>query len=113
MMADVEQKGRVTMYKKTGCPYCEKAVTLLEGKYGLKIDYVDIESEQRDEILSQMRNFSGGANTVPQIFFNSDHLGGNNEVQQLDIAGGLEEKVSTVKGTEVSMMMDGWFHPHY
>ena len=42
-----EQLGRVTMYKKVGCPYCIKATELLEGKYKLKIDFVDIESEKR------------------------------------------------------------------
>jgi len=36
------QLGRVTMYKKEGCPYCVKAISLLEGKYGLDINYVDI-----------------------------------------------------------------------
>ena len=42
-----EQLGRVTMYKKVGCPYCIKATELLEGKYKLKVDFVDIESEKR------------------------------------------------------------------
>jgi hypothetical protein len=37
------QLGRVTMYKKEGCPYCVKARGLLEEKYQLKIDFVDIE----------------------------------------------------------------------
>lgn len=41
------QLGRVTMYKKNGCPYCARAIELLEGKYQLKVDYVDIESEKR------------------------------------------------------------------
>ena len=41
------QLGRVTMYKKNGCPYCARAIELLEGKYQLKINYVDIESENR------------------------------------------------------------------
>lgn len=30
-----------------------------------------------------MRTFSGGRNTVPQIFFNADHLGGNDDVQKV------------------------------
>jgi Glutaredoxin len=42
-----EQLGVVTMYKKEGCPYCMKARTLLEEKYGLRISFVDIESENR------------------------------------------------------------------
>jgi len=74
----VEQKGRVTMYKKVGCPHCAKAQELLEGKYGLAVTYVDVMTEgQSEEILQQMRTFSGGRNTVPQVFFNSEHLGGN------------------------------------
>lgn len=37
------QEGRVTMYKKESCPFCKKARDLLEGKYQLRIDYVDVE----------------------------------------------------------------------
>lgn len=60
-----------------------------------------------------MRTFSGGRNTVPQIFFNSEHLGGNDDVQTLEAEGKLREKVETVRKTPVTMMMDHWYHPHY
>ena len=109
----VEQKGRVTMYKKEGCPFCLKAQGLLEGKYGLTVNYVDIKSEQSEEILNQMRTFSGGRNTVPQIFFNADHLGGNDDIQKMDADGILIKKIETMRNTPVSMMMDHWFHPWY
>ena len=112
-MQSGDQLGIVTMYKKEGCPYCAKAKDLLEGKYGLNIKFVDIEGEKRDDILLQMRNFSGGRNTVPQIFFNSLHLGGNDDVQQLEANGFLAEKVEIVKKTPVTMMMDHWYHPWY
>jgi glutaredoxin 3 len=102
------------MYKKEGCPYCIKARELLETKHELSITFVDIESpENRDEILNQMRTFSGGRNTVPQIFFNSEHLGGNDDVQKLEAEGKLADKVKAVKATPVSMMMDHWYHPWY
>ena len=60
-----------------------------------------------------MRTFSGGRNTVPQIFFNSEHLGGNDDVQKLDADGLLVSKIDSVKKTAVSMMMDHWYHPWY
>lgn len=60
-----------------------------------------------------MRTFSGGRNTVPQIFFNADHLGGNDDLHKLDESGLLKDKVEAVKSTPVSMMMDHWFHPWY
>ena len=109
----IEQKGRVTMYKKEGCPFCLKAQGLLEGKYGLAVTYVDIKSEQSEDILQQMRTFSGGRNTVPQIFFNAEHLGGNDDVQKMDVDGVLVKKIEMVRTTAVSMMMDHWFHPWY
>ena len=60
-----------------------------------------------------MRTFSGGRNTVPQIFFNSEHLGGNDDVQKLDADGKLVDKVEILRRTEVTMMMDHWYHPWY
>ncbi len=47
MMQSQEQLGRVTMYKKEGCPYCSKAKTLLQEKYQLNVTYVDVESANR------------------------------------------------------------------
>jgi hypothetical protein len=67
----------------------------------------------REEKLQQMRTFSGGRNTVPQIFFNSEHLGGNDDVQKLDRDGILKAKVEEVRQNAVSMMQDHWFHPWY
>lgn len=110
------QLGRVTVYKKDSCPYCNKARELLEGKYGLQLSLVDIEepdAKKREEMLQQMRTFSGGRNTVPQIFFNSEHLGGCDDVHALDAAGKLAEKVSKVRSEEVTMMQEGWYHPWY
>lgn len=67
----------------------------------------------RAEILQQMRTFSGGRNTVPQIFFNAEHIGGNDDVQKLEKEGKLATKVEYVKNTPVTMMMDHWHHPWY
>lgn len=38
------QLGIVTMYKKEGCPFCAKAIDLLENKHHLNITYVDIQN---------------------------------------------------------------------
>lgn len=108
-----EQKGIVTIYKKNGCPHCIKAIELLEKKYELNITFVDIESPESDEILYQMKTFSGGRSTVPQIFFNSDHLGGNSDIQELESKGVLKDKVSAVRNTPVSTMLPNWYHPWY
>ena len=60
-----------------------------------------------------MRTFSGGRNTVPQILLNSEHLGGNDDVQKLEADGTLASKVDYIRKTPVSMMQDHWYHPWY
>ena len=57
-----------------------------------------------------MRTFSGGRNTVPQIFFNSDHIGGNDDLQKLETDGKLDLKISKVRKEAVSMMQDNWLN---
>ena len=111
-LLDAEQLGRVTIYTKQGCPHCIKAKDPLVGKYVLVVTEVDIEGEKQADILLQMRQFSGGRNTVPQVFFNEEHIGGNDDVQALDAEGQLEAKAENVKSTP-AMMQEGWFHPWY
>lgn len=68
---------------------------------------------QREQKIQQMRIFSGGRYTVPQIFFNAEHLGGFKDISELEVAGVLSEKVAKLKSTPPTMMMDSWFHPWY
>ena len=78
------------------------------------LQFVDVETEGKaDDILHQMRSFSGGRNTVPQIFFNAKHIGGNDDLQKLHEDGKLKDEVDIVMKTPVTMMMDNWYHPWY
>jgi glutaredoxin 3 len=106
------QKGIVTVYSKSTCPHCVAAKELLTSKYDLEVVEIDVLGPETDAVLQQMRTFSGGRNTVPQVFFNSKHLGGNDDVQSLDTSGALEAEVEIVKNTP-AMMMPNWFHPWY
>ena len=61
-----------TVYGKKGCPFCEKAVELLESKQE-SYSYIDIDKlpEAREYIRSI------GATKVPQVFDDEDnHIGG-------------------------------------
>ncbi|CAM9811165.1 unnamed protein product [Pylaiella littoralis] len=108
-----EQKGLVTVYHKETCPYCKKALTLLEEDYSLSVTRVDVlEGEDSEKKIRQMKTFSG-ANTVPQVFFNSEHLGGNDDVQKLHADGKLEALVAKVRAEAPGMMKPTWYHPWY
>jgi len=76
----------IVMYSKPWCPYCEQARALLTAK-GVSFQDIDIEAqpEQREEMIRRSRR-----RTVPQIFIGERHIGGSDDMQELDSAGGLE-----------------------
>lgn len=81
----------VVMYSKSWCPYCTRARSLLTSK-GAQITEIDIEAqpEQRAEMLRR-----AGRSTVPQIFIGERHIGGSDDLHELDAAGDLD---SLLKG---------------
>ena len=47
------------------------------------------------------------------MFFNSEHLGGNDDVQKLNESGKLEAMVAKVRAEAPGMMKPTWYHPWY
>ncbi|MFI4894952.1 MAG: glutaredoxin 3 [Steroidobacterales bacterium] len=76
----------ILMFAKAWCPYCDRARALLQSK-NLSFDEIDIEArpEQREEMIRRT-----GRRTVPQIFIGERHVGGSEELHELDASGGLE-----------------------
>ena len=76
----------VVMYATSWCPYCARARALLASK-GVAFQEIDIEA-QPDEREAMIRR--SGRSTVPQIFIGERHIGGSDELQELESAGGLD-----------------------
>jgi glutaredoxin 3 len=76
----------VRMYTTQTCPYCHRAKALLLQRGVRDIDEVrvDLEPAQR----AQMRQLTG-RHTVPQIFIGDTHVGGCDDLIDLDRRGGL------------------------
>mmetsp|Transcript_37466 Transcript_37466/g.47779 ORF Transcript_37466/g.47779 Transcript_37466/m.47779 type:complete len:159 (+) Transcript_37466:133-609(+) len=109
------QEGIATLYIKQTCPHCKEAIALLKDEYQLDLSIVDIEEGDDAEIKSkirQMKQFSF-RKTVPQVFFNSKHLGGNDDVQTLHKDGKLAGLIDEMNSEGKPTIEDGWFHPHY
>ncbi|MEE8389141.1 MAG: glutaredoxin 3 [Acidiferrobacterales bacterium] len=77
---------RVRVYCTATCGYCQMALRLLE-KRGAAVDKirVDLEPEKRAEMVDR-----SGSRTVPQIFIGDRHIGGYNELAELDMDDELE-----------------------
>lgn len=72
-------KGRVTIYSTTGCPHCKHAKSILN-QFG--IPFVDIDLETYPQARKEMHEKTD-RRTVPQIFFNGIHVGGDDEFTNL------------------------------
>ncbi len=76
----------VTMYYSDSCPFCKNAEKLLLSK-GVEIDKIDTqqESERFADIIAQI-----GSDSVPQIFIDGKHIGGFDDLSELDMDDELE-----------------------
>ena len=80
-MADVQ------IYTSMFCGYCARAKQLLKKKGAA---FTEIGVDMKPELRAEMRERAGGANTVPQIFINGQHIGGSDDLYALDDRGGLD-----------------------
>ena len=77
---------KVTIYTKPYCPYCVRAVDLLEQK---GIAFTEIEAAFDSAKRQEMIQRSGRA-TFPQIFVGERHIGGCDDMMALERAGKLD-----------------------
>lgn len=76
----------IEIYSKAGCGFCEAAKNLLKAK---GMEYQEIRVDLEEGRLQEMLDKSNGQRTVPQIFIDSNHVGGFTELRALDQAGKL------------------------
>ncbi|HJV28483.1 MAG TPA: glutaredoxin 3 [Aromatoleum sp.] len=79
---------KVRMYATAVCPYCVRAEQLLRRKGVAEIEKirVDLDPARRDEMMSIT-----GRRTVPQIFIGETHVGGCDDLYELEHQGRLDE----------------------
>lgn len=82
---------KAVMYATNWCPYCSRARELLESK-GVALEEIDVEArpEARQEMISR-----SGRRTVPQIFIGGTHVGGCDDLLELEARGGLDKLLQT------------------
>lgn len=82
----------IVMYTTRFCPYCLRARSLLNHKGWVFEDIaVDGDPALRAEMMEK-----SGRHTVPQIWIGDRHVGGWDELAQLETAGKLGEMVEGV-----------------
>ena len=78
---------RVTIYTRPYCPYCVRAVSLLEQK---GVAFTEIEAAFDPDKRQEMIQRAGGRATFPQIFVGDQHIGGCDDMMDLERSGRLD-----------------------
>ncbi|HYD44185.1 MAG TPA: glutaredoxin 3 [Phenylobacterium sp.] len=81
----------VTIYTKPYCPYCIRALDLLEKK---GVEFTEIEAAFDPEKKREMIQRANGGSTFPQIFIGETHIGGSDDMMALERAGKLDAMLS-------------------
>ena len=76
----------ITVYSGPMCNFCDAAKRLLS-RNNLNYDEIDISTKEglRDEMTKR----ANGRRTIPQIFFDDYHVGGYQELRELEKTGKL------------------------
>ena len=75
------------MYCTAVCPYCQRAEALLKRKGVIEIEKIriDLDPAQREVMMERTQR-----RTVPQIYVGDTHVGGFDDLYELDQDGKLD-----------------------
>ena len=83
----MKTNNKVVIYTSSLCGYCYKAKSLLKKK-NIFFDEIniDLDYEKKNEMITK----SSGKTSVPQIFFGKKHIGGCEDLFEIEENTGLE-----------------------
>ena len=89
---------KVEIDTESWCPYCARAKALLHAK---NIQYREV-NVTSDEGLEQEMAERSRRSTVPQIFIDRVHIGGFDDLDELDAGGDLDRRLGMSATLEYS-----------
>ena len=82
----MNQMKNITVYSGPMCGYCDAAKRLLARN---NLEFTDIDVSTKEGLRDEMIKKANGKRTIPQIFFNEEHIGGYQELRALEVSGNL------------------------
>lgn len=86
---------KVEMYTWRTCPFCIRAKDLLKTK---GVEFVEYKIDGDETARTQMSQRANGRRSVPQIFIDDQHVGGCDDIYELDWQGKLDQMLTSTKG---------------
>ena len=79
---------KITIYTGPVCNYCDAAKRLLKRN---NVSFSEINVAEIDGALDEMIKKANGKRTIPQIFFDDQHIGGYEEIRALEKDNKLQD----------------------
>ena len=76
----------ITVYSGPMCNFCDAAKRLLTRN---NLNYKEIDISTKEGLRDEMTKRANGRRTIPQIFFDDYHVGGYQELRELEKTGKL------------------------
>lgn len=83
---------KIEIYTKAFCGFCSRAKSLLDRK-GAGFQEIDVTMDRAG--FDTMVDRAHGRRTVPQIFINGKHIGGSDDLAELEAKGELDALLGT------------------
>ena len=87
MVQTVSQSVKVEVYSTAFCPYCIRAKQLLDRK---GVSYTEYRIDKQTDLRAEMEQRSQRT-SVPQIFIDDHHVGGFDDMAELNMEGKLDK----------------------
>lgn len=87
----------VTIYTRMMCGYCAAAKRLLDRK---GVAYTEHDASFSPELRQEMVSRAHGRTTFPQIFIGETHVGGSDELHELEARGQLDRLLADGSTTQ-------------
>jgi len=85
----------IDIYTIRYCPYCQEAKELLSQK---GVTFHEIDATGNRQLREEMIERAHGRSTFPQIFVGATHVGGCDDLYELDQAGKLDPLLAEARG---------------
>lgn len=86
---------KIEIYTWRSCPFCIRAKQLLAKK---GVDFTEYSIDGDEAARKQMAQRANGRRSVPQIFINDCHIGGCDDIYDLDFQGKLDPLLTSAQG---------------
>lgn len=84
-------KHQVVIWSKSFCPYCAQSKQLFESMPSLDVVVHEIDQMPSGQLIQQELATLTGQRTVPNIFAQNQHMGGNDDIQRVHQIGELSK----------------------